>query len=103
VDHRNRLVLRALQEPDLRQLYLDTLLECAASAEEGSAAATVTTPAQPGWLEREIGREYEQIRAAALEDQLIFTYEQFETGIEDVKAFARARSDAVRLQVAAHR
>jgi len=102
VDKRNRLVLRALQEPDLRQLYLDTLLECATSAEEGSALAAGGAAAQPGWLEREIIREYEQIRAAALEDTLIFTNQQFETGVEEIKAFARGRSDAVRQQVAAH-
>jgi len=96
VEKRNRLVLRALQEPDLRQLYLNTLLECANSAAEGATAT------QPGWLEAEIGRVYEQIRPAALEDLLIFSNEQFETGIADVKAFARGRSDAVRLQVAAH-
>jgi spore coat protein CotH len=97
VEKRNRLVLRALQEPDLRTLYLDTLIECANSAAEGATAT------EPGWLEQEINREYQQVHAAALEDVSIFTNQQFETAIEDIKAFARARSDAVRLQVAAHR
>jgi spore coat protein CotH len=103
VEKRNRLVLRAFQEPDLRQLYLDTLLECAASAAEGATPEIGSTPAQPGWLEQEIIREYDQIRAAALADTLIFSNSQFEAGIEDVKAFARGRSDSVRQQVAAAR
>lgn len=102
-DHRNRLVLRAFQEPDLRQLYLDTLLECADSAAEGFVPATNTAPAQPGWLESEVLRVYNQIHAAALEDTLIFTNEDFEKAIVDVTNFARVRSDAVRQEVAAKR
>jgi spore coat protein H len=102
-DHRNRLVLRALQEPDLRQLYLDTLLECADSALEGATAQAGDTPAQPGWLEREVSRVYDQIRAAALADTIIFTNEQFENAFQDLRVFARGRSEAVRQQVAAHR
>jgi hypothetical protein len=102
-DHRNRLILRVLQEPDLRNLYLDTLLECATVASEGAVPATNTVPAQPGWLESEVNREYEQIHAAALEDTLIFTNDQFESAIVDVKAFARDRANAVRQQVAARR
>ncbi len=96
-DHRNRLVLRALQEPDLRTLYLDTLLECADSAAEGVG------PDTPGWLEQEITREYEQIRAPARADTIIFSNEDFEKAIVDVKRFARERSAAVREQVAAAR
>jgi hypothetical protein len=102
-DHRNRLILRVLQEPDLKNLYFDTLLECATVASEGAVPATNTVPAQPGWLESEVNREYEQIHAAALEDTLIFTNAQFESAIVDVKAFARDRADAVRQQVAARR
>jgi spore coat protein CotH len=102
-DHRNRLILRVLQEPDLRQLYLDTLLECAASADEGSAPATDATPASPGWFESEVLREYAQIHAAALEDQLIFSNQDFAAAIQDVTRFARERRAAVRQQVAAKR
>lgn len=102
-DHRNRLVLRALQEADLRQLYLDTLLECAAVADEGAMPGRDTVAAQPGWFEAEVAREYAQIRAAALEDTLIFSNQDFEAAIQDVTRFARERGAAVRQQVAAKR
>ena len=68
VDHRNRLVQRALKYPDLWALFLDTLEECANSA---SAGATTGANPQPGWLAAEIQREYLQIRDAALADTLI--------------------------------
>jgi CotH kinase protein len=100
VDHRNRLVQRALKYPDLWTLYLDTLVECANSA---SAGATTGANPQPGWLEAEIQREYLQIRDAALADTLIFTNAQFEQAITDLKAFAAGRSDAVKAQVATYR
>jgi hypothetical protein len=83
-DHRNRLVLRALEEPDLLQLYLDTLLECATFAVQDA------TPDQPGWLEAEVGREYGQIREAALADPL-HTNDQFEQSIVDHFIFVRQR------------
>ena len=60
----NRLMARAISYPDLYELYLDTLLECARSASEPAPGST----GGPGWLEREIQREYEQIRDAALAD-----------------------------------
>ena len=100
VDHRNRLVQRALKYPDLWTLYLDTLVECANSA---SAGATTGANPQPGWLEAEIQREYLQIRDAALADTLIFTNAQFEQAITDLKAFAAGRSEAVKAQVAVYR
>jgi hypothetical protein len=100
LDHRNRLVQRALKYPDLWTLYLDTLVECADSA---AAGATTGVNPQPGWLEAEVQREYLQIRNAALVDTLIFTNAQFEQAIVDLKAFANGRSDAVKAQVAAYR
>ena len=100
VDHRNRLVQRALKYPDLWTLYLDTLEECANSA---AAGATAGANPQPGWLEAEIQREYLQIRDAALADTLVFTNAQFEQAIVDLKAFAKGRSDAVKAQVATYR
>ncbi len=90
-------MLRALQEPDLRTLYLDTLLECATSAVEGATATT------PGYLESEVDRIYNQVRTAALADTLIFTNAEFEQGVVDVRNFARNRSAFVQLQVAASR
>jgi spore coat protein CotH len=92
---RNRLVLRAFQEPNLYQLYLDSLLEAAASASEGA------TSTQSGWLEQEVNREYDQIRAAALTDTFVYSNAEFEQGIVDLKTIAHNRADAVRAQVAA--
>src|SRR5204863_3454643 len=73
-DHHNLLVLRAFSEPDLRQLYLDTLIECANFALFG-------TPEQAGWLEAEVAREYDQIHAAALEDTILFSNAEFEQAV----------------------
>ena len=55
-ERRNRLVVRALQYDDLRDVYLDTLLECAAAVD------------QDGWLEREVSSRYDQIKSAATAD-----------------------------------
>ena len=97
-DHQNQLVLRAFQYDDLRNLYLDTLLECA------SSALKVDVPGQWPWLENEVEREYEQIQAAALADPAKpFTNAEFELSIEGLKTFARTRSDIVRAQVASRR
>ena len=92
-DHRNLLVLRAFQEPDLLQLYRDTMFECAAFAQQGAA------PDQPGWLEAEVNREYAQIHDAALADTILFTNAEFEQAIVDLQTFARTRSDIVRGQL----
>src|SRR5262245_15365397 len=91
-DHRNRLVLRALTYDDLRDEYLNTLLESADSA------------AESGWLEARVGECYDLIKAAATSDTTKpFTNEQFETAIANLKTFARERSTAVRNQVADER
>ncbi len=95
-ERRNLLVLRAFQEPDLLNLYFDTLLECAAFDQ-------AAVPDQPGWLEAEIGREYDQVHAAALDDTVLFSNAEFEQAVVDLKAFAHGRSAAVRAQVAAAR
>ncbi len=92
--NRNVLAQRALQEPDLFQLYLDTLLECA------DFAAQAAGPDQPGFLELEVGRVYDQIHAAALEDAFIFSNAEFEQAALELMSFARDRSGVVRRQVA---
>ena len=71
----NRLLSRALSYRHLYDLYLDTLIECVKSANEVAAGCGDSR----GWLEREIEREYNQIRAAALSDpQKSFSTEEFE-------------------------
>ena len=110
--HRNLLVLRALTYTDLRDLYEDTILECANSIMADPALTpnglvpkgTTLVPAppgRPGWLETEIAREYAQIRQAALDDPVKpYTNDQFEQAVRDLTDFARRRADFVRQQVA---
>jgi hypothetical protein len=77
---RNRLMDRAMNVPELRDRYLDTLL----------AAARVASA--DGWLEQEIRRGYAQIREAARADPLKpFSNEQFEEDVQQMLEFARTR------------
>lgn len=88
----NLLMLRMLAYPDFYHQYLDELFACALSVAERQAGATTG----PGWLEREIDFEYAQIREAALADPVKpFSNEAFEQAVEDLRTFARDRSDFV--------
>src|SRR5262245_24623548 len=59
--NRNRLMMRVLNDPQLRTLFLDTLAECARSAAELVVETPETAPADTrGWLEREVEREYQR-------------------------------------------
>jgi hypothetical protein len=99
--------VRAFKDTELRELYLDTLLECATSAMELGDTKVEANPAdaaQPGWLEAEIAREHDQIRnAVALDTFKIPSNGEVEKAVADIKYFARRRSGAVRDQVAADR
>ena len=54
-----------------------------------------------GWMEREIDREYAQIRDLVYGDtQKPFTNEQFEQEVETLKVFARERPPFVEAEVA---
>jgi hypothetical protein len=99
---RNRLMMRVLNDPQLRTLFLDTLNECARSAAELVAGTPETTPADTrGWLEREVEREYQQIRDATLADTTkTFSNADFEAAIEAMRVFARERSAFVTSEVA---
>jgi hypothetical protein len=109
-NHRNRLVLRALRYTDLRELYLNTILECAGSILE-VPAATPTSPPTPtasptvGWLEAEVKHEADQIRAATYADPAreVYTNADFDESIRFLTTWAQTRSDIVRAQVAADR
>lgn len=99
---RNRLMSRALEYGDLRDLYLETLLEA------GRLAAEVPVDTLPGdgrgWMEREIDRAYQLIAPAVLADALKpFTNEEFFLGVESLRAFARERAPFVAAEVAAAR
>ena len=95
---RNRLVSRLLSYPELRDLYLATLVAASQSASE-------TSPADNrGWLERELDRQLAQIRDAALAEPLSpFTAGEFEATVEALRTFARLRPQRVTEQTAAAR
>src|SRR5262249_26059228 len=93
-EKRNRLTLRGLRFQDWRNLYLDALAACATSASEVDEENPDDTR---GWLEREIQREYDQIREAMYADlKKPFSNEQFEEDVENLKEFARRRPVVVR-------
>jgi len=107
---RNRLMDRAVKFTNLQDVYLDALLKAAdiASApvsQDGVAALTRSgaaepAPPPPGWLETEILRQYQQIRAIARSDTFKpWTNEEFEQGVEDLLTFARQRSAFVKDEV----
>jgi spore coat protein CotH len=89
---RNRLFIRILSYPELYNQYLDTLQQVANSAADGN------------WLEQEIQKEYQQIRDAARADTTKpYSNEEFESAIQGLMAFARARSGQVTAQVTSAR
>ena len=103
-NHRNKLVVRALRDTELRELYLSTLLEAADAAMATPEPRQNAGPATSGWLEAEINYEYFQIRQADITDPVkVHADAQFEAGANELRAFAQQRSDEVRGQVAADR
>jgi spore coat protein H len=96
--NRNRLMNRAIEYPDLRSLYLDTLLEA------GRAASEVLPGDTRGWLEREIDRAYALISPSVLTDTLKpYTNDEFIASVEALRVFARERTGFVNADVAASR
>jgi spore coat protein CotH len=84
---RNALMVRAMREPTLRGLYLDTLMRCAELA--GS-----------GWLEHEIDRAANQIRESVREDRVApYSMVEFEDEVQRLLDFAHTRPDFVREDV----
>jgi spore coat protein CotH len=100
--NRNRLMSRALESPDLRNLYLDTLLEA------GRLATEVPIDTLPGdtrgWLEREIDRANALIAPSVMTDPLKpYTNDEFVAAVEYLRVFARERTTFVNADVAASR
>jgi hypothetical protein len=112
----NQLVLRALKETDLRELWLNTILECAeaimlppdqstisttATTAAPSATATITTP----WLSYEVTRISDQIREATYADpsREVYTNTDFDESVRFLTTWAQTRADIVKAQVAADR
>jgi spore coat protein CotH len=100
--NRNRLMNRALESPDLRALYLDTLLEAGRVAREVPPGAPAGD--MRGWLEREIDRAYALIAPSVLADTLKpYTNDEFVASVEALRVFARERTPFVNADVAASR
>ena len=92
-ERRNQLSQRAMTEPDLQAKYLDLLIEVANSLAQLDPANPSDTR---GWMEREIDREYAQIKDLVYNDaEKPFTNQQFEDEVVRLKEFARARKDYV--------
>jgi spore coat protein CotH len=103
---RNRLVLRALKETDLRELWLNTLLEAADSILQPAAPATAASAAiDTPWLQYEVTRIANQITAATYADpsREVYTNADFDGSVQFLTNWAQTRSDIVRAQVAADR
>jgi spore coat protein CotH len=91
----NVLARRTMRIPDLRRLYLDSLLDCARVAEETDVGDS------RGWLEREVDRQALQIAPSVAEDPFVpFTFHEFENEVSRLLSFARARPGFVRSEVA---
>jgi spore coat protein CotH len=101
---RNRLVLRALADPELRELWLNTILECADSIMQPAAAATAPADTTP-WLQSEVTRIAAQIQAANYADpsREVYTNADWDESIRFLTTWSQTRSDIVRAQVAADR
>jgi spore coat protein CotH len=85
----NVLMRRAMQVPELKAVYLDSLLAAAASAE------------RDGWLQAEIERQRRLIAGAMRADTTKpFTNGEFDAGMNQLSDFARRRGAFVRCEVA---
>ena len=103
----NILARRTLAISRYMNIYLDTLLDAGRSADEPDVEAESDDDEDrpsPGWLEREIRRQYEQIRSTARTDTLKpFSNGDFEAAVQQLLEFARQRSAFVRSEVQARR
>lgn len=93
----NVLARRALALPDVRQAYLDQLVDVANSASEGQEGNDTST----GWLAREVERIYGLVQPiVAADTNKPYSTADFEAAVNGMRVFARRRSDFVRCTVA---
>ena len=99
---KNRLWTRVMSYPDLKNQFLDTLLEC---ADVATAVPPDSAPGDPrGWLQREVERQYAQINAAVQADPTKpYSNDQFQAAVDFLRQFVVLRPDFVRRQVAESR
>jgi hypothetical protein len=91
----NVLARRAMNVPELRAAFVDALLSAA------SLAAMPDAPGSPGWLEREVQFEQGLIDAAMRADVARpFSNQDFDTGVEAMRLFARRRTGFVQCEAA---
>jgi spore coat protein CotH len=87
---RNRLFHGALGVTSLSNYFFNTLLECARSTSELVAGDA------RGWMEREVEKEYSQIRQAAREDtEKPYSNDDFEAAVNTLRDFATRRAGFV--------
>ncbi len=121
VSKRNQLVVRALKDSELRELWLTTILECADAirlppAQSTLPPAPVTTPAPAPaptttpvittpWLLYEVTRIAAQIREATYADpsREVYTNADFDKSVQLLTEWAETRGEIVRAQVAEDR
>ena len=95
---RNQLMARVWKDDALYALYLDALVACANSASE-----TIAGDGR-GWMEREVDREYDQIRAAVLSDPAkSYSNDDFTAAVGALRVFTQQRAEFVRSEVDRHR
>jgi spore coat protein H len=94
---RNRLSGRAMTIGAVQNQYLETLLAVARLATELDDKNPADTR---GWMEREIDREYAQIKALVYADtQKPNSNDDFEQAVEALREFARVRPGNIETQV----
>lgn len=90
----NELLRRAIEIPELHAVFLETLAQAAAEAEAMAAGAGLP------WMEGELVRARDQIRAAVLADPgRWFGVQDFDDEMDRMLEFARTRPAFVRCQV----
>ena len=107
----NVLARRTLNVRDFRDTFLDTLMNSADSADEPEMEEDEdgnqkpkNKDGGPGWLEREITRQYNQIRTFARSDTFKpYSNNEFEDAYQMLLEFARNRASFVRDEVNAAR
>jgi hypothetical protein len=92
------LTMRILGFDDLKNQFFDTLLECGKTL----SALDDSNPGDTrGWMEREVDREYAQVKVPMYADVLKpFSNDDFEREVENLRTFARQRRDFVTSEVA---
>lgn len=98
-ESRNRLMDRLLEHQDLRERYLDTLLEIATTA---AAHPLAPHPDDDrGWLASQVDAMYAQVAPSVHADpHKPHSNEEFEESVRHLRTFAQERSAAVAAEIA---